>query len=110
MKQPHLNRKLVLESPARVSDGAGGFDEGWVPQGVLWAQVDARSGREQAQPGVLLSSVGYRITVRATPVGSAQRPAPEDRFREGVRVFAITAVREAGPRYLICDATEEAAA
>ena len=45
MSSPRLNRKLVLEAPERVSDGAGGFSEAWVPLGVLWAEIAARTGR-----------------------------------------------------------------
>lgn len=112
MSAPRLNRRLVLEAPARVSDGAGGFVESWAPLGELWAEVRARSGRERAEAGEPVSQVSYRIVVRGAPVGSAQRPAPEQRFRDGARRFAIRAVAEhdAEGRYLVCFADEEVAA
>jgi len=106
---PELNRALVLEAPARVADGAGGFDEGWQVLGTLWARIEARSGRETAQGGAPISRVSHRITVRGAPWGSAARPRPQQRFRDGARTFAIEAVaeRDAAGRYLVCHVVEE---
>ncbi len=112
MKRVHLNRRLVLEAPERVADGAGGYVDGWIVLGEVWAQVTARSGREKQGEGVSVSNVGYRITVRGAPVGASNRPQPDQRFREGARVFRILAVAEQGHdgRYLTCFAEEEVAA
>lgn len=109
MSAPRLNRQLVLEAPDRLADGAGGFVQGWVPLGMIWAEVTSRSGRETAQSGAPVSAMGYRITVRGAPEGSQERPTPRQRFREGNRIFAIDAVAEADPggRYLTCLVTEE---
>jgi len=107
-----LNRRLVLEDAQTVPDGAGGFEETWIPLGALWAHVKAGTGREKAAEFVTLSTVPYRITVRAAPVGAPSRPKPEQRFRDGERVFRIQAVtedEEAGT-YLVCFAREEVAA
>ena len=111
MTPPRLNRRLVLETPERISDGAGGHVQGWVPLGSLWAEVTARTGRERAEVGVPLSSMAVRIVVRGAPVGSAARPRPEQRFRDGERVFLIRAVaeRDPGGRHLVCFADEEVA-
>lgn len=107
-----LNRKLVLEDAQTVPDGAGGFEETWVPLGALWAHVKAGTGREKAAEFVTLSTVPYRITVRASPVGAPSRPKPEQRFRDGERVFRIQAVTEdaAAGTYLVCFAREEVSA
>lgn len=112
MSAPRLTRRLVLEAPVRVSDGAGGFTENWAQLGTLWAQMQARTGRERAEAGAPVSQMRYRIVVRGAPVGSAQRPAPDQRFRDGARLFAIRAVSEhdADGRYLVCFADEEVAA
>jgi len=109
MNAPHLSRQLVLETPDRLSDGAGGYVKGWVPLGVVWAQVTARSGRETAQKGAPVTSASYKITVRSAQIGSDQRPKAQQRFREGDRIFAIEAVVEADAlgRYLTCYAQEE---
>jgi head-tail adaptor len=109
MSAANLTRQLVLEAPDMLSDGAGGFVQGWVPLGVLWADVASRSGRETARSGAPISRMAFRITVRGAPIGNAQRPAAQQRFREGDRIFNIEAVAEVDPegRYLTCFAKEE---
>jgi head-tail adaptor len=107
-----LNRRLVLEEVERVPDGAGGFAEVWVTRGVLWGHVKAGVGREAAADFATLSTVPYRITVRAAPVSAPSRPKPDQRFREGARMFRILAVTEdeGAGTYLVCFAREEVAA
>ncbi len=109
MRAPILNRKLVLEDPQRSADGAGGFSTSWVTQGTLWADIRHGTGREKAAEQLTVSSVPYRITVRAAPVGAPSRPKPEQRFVEGSRIFRILAVTESdvGAQYLVCFAQEE---
>lgn len=109
MNVPRLNRRLVLEAPERIADGSGGFHEGWTQLGVLWAEVTARTGRETAQTGAPISRVGYKIIVRGAPFGALQRPEPEQRFRDGARIYTIQAVaeRDLEGRYLTCFAEEE---
>lgn len=112
MSAPLLTRRLVLEAPLRVPDGAGGAIRSWSALGELWADVQPRSGREHAETGGVVSTMSYRIVVRGAPVGSLQRPAPEQRLRDGARIYLIRAVAEydAAGRYLICFADEEVAA
>jgi head-tail adaptor len=113
MKEIDLSRKLILEEPQRLPDGAGGFSEVWVALGVVWADVRAGAGREREFAGLsTLSTVPYRITVRAAPQDAPSRPRPDQRFREGRRVFRILAVTERDPkgRYLECFAREDVSA
>ncbi len=109
---PLMNRRLTLEAPVRVPDGAGGYTENWVVLGEHWAEVRARTGRERAEVGVPVSAVSYNIVVRAAPYGAASRPLPEQRFREDTRLFVIQAVAERDPegRFLTCFADEEVVA
>lgn len=109
MLRPHLNRKLTLEAPDRTADAAGGFTETWVPLGTLWAEIKSRAGRETAESGAPISRVGFEINVRGAPIGSPERPLPQQRFREGTRIYTIQAVAEYDPlgRYLTCYADEE---
>ncbi|WP_299206619.1 head-tail adaptor protein [uncultured Tateyamaria sp.] len=111
MKLPRLNRRLTLESPSRVSDGAGGFSERWMPLGVLWAELTARTGRETIATGAAVSAVPYSVVVRGAPVGHPERPIADQRFRDGNRVFHIRSVAERDPegRYLVCMTDEEVA-
>ena len=107
----NLNRVLTLEAPAQVADGAGGFQETWTALGALWAEVRPRMGRDREREDVGTARVDYRITVRAMPEGSSQRPQPGQRFREGLRLFRIVAVADQGEtgKYLTCFAREEVA-
>lgn len=113
MKNVKLSRRLVLEEPQRVPDGAGGFTQVWIALGVVWADVRAGSGRERDAAGLsTVSTVPYRITVRGAPYGAPSRPKPEQRFKDGERIFRILAVTERDPHgsYLECYAREEVAA
>lgn len=109
MSAPVLNRKLVLEDAVQLPDGSGGFNETWVELGVLWGEVVAGAGSEKAGEFVTVSNVPYRITVRGAPVGAESRPKPDQRFREGTRLFRIKAVTERDPQahYLTCFTYEE---
>ncbi|SHG40208.1 phage head closure protein [Cognatishimia maritima] len=112
MRQPQLNRRMLLESVTRNSDGAGGFVESWVALGHVWAEVKPRSGGERDREDVGVSRLDVKVTVRAAPVGSSQRPNAGQRFREGSRIYRIMAVTEPdiSGRYLTCLAREEVAA
>ncbi|RME13816.1 MAG: head-tail adaptor protein [Alphaproteobacteria bacterium] len=109
MMRPVLNRKMLLEAPVRVADGAGGFVTTWQVRGELWAELRPGTGREKAAELMTVATVPYRIIVRAAPPGAPSRPEPEQRFRSGSRIFRILAVTEADPgaRYLVCFAQEE---
>lgn len=110
MRRPDFSRRLVLEAPERVADGAGGYTEIWAVRGWLWAEVAPRGvGREV---DARASRLNFRITVRGAPPDAPSRPTPAMRFRDGVRLFRIEAVTEADPsgRYLVCFASEETGA
>jgi head-tail adaptor len=106
MRSALLNRRLVLEAPLRVSDGAGGFRETWGALGQIWAAVRPRgAGREVDQAARLQLS----ILMRAAPQGAQSRPEAGMRFRDGQRLYRIAAVQEHDPsgRFLVCFAREE---
>lgn len=111
MSAPVLSRKLVLEGPNRVADGAGGYSETWEVLGTLWGELSARSGREVPGEAGSVAAGSYRITVRAVPEGQSMRPKAGQRFWSGSRVFRVLAVTERDPeaRYLVCFAQEEVA-
>ncbi len=112
MSMPVLNRKLVLEAPERVADGAGGFEISWMPLGTIWADIRPGSGREREVHSLPRSQVPFVVTLRAAPMGAEGRPKAGQRFREGARIYNIHAVTEAAKsrRYLQARVTEEVAA
>lgn len=111
MSAPHLNRRMILETPQRAADGAGGFTQSWQALGELWVAVAPRTGRDVAAGAAALSHSAHRITLRAAPEGSTMRPRPDQRLREGTRLFLILAVTESDSagRYLTCTTREEVA-
>ena len=110
MRVPHLNRQLILEEAMQTADGAGGFVTVWTALAPLWAEVKPGAGRDPLGEEVVLSAVSSKVTLRAAPMGDVRRPRPDQRFREGARVFQILAVteRDPGGRYLTCFCREEA--
>ena len=104
-----LNRPMMLEEAVTAPDGAGGFTTSWVALGTLWAELRPGAGRELR--GTIAPEVRmlFRVYLRAAPQGSPQRPRPDQRLREGARLFTILAVSEADPAgaYLVCHAQEE---
>ncbi len=109
-RPPVLNRKLILETEERVSDGAGGWTTAWKALGDVWASIDSRYGREFDEGGRQRSRVTHRIFVRGAAFGTPSRPRADQRFREGARAYYIRGVSEADlrGRYLVCWADEEA--
>ena len=106
-----LNRRLVLEAPERVSDGAGGFVETWTALGTLWAEVKPRTGRLTSGETGAVSVNAFQIVTRGAPQGHSNRPGPGQRFVLGARIFRIEAVTEDEPKglYLVCQCQEEVA-
>ena len=109
MSLPHLTRALVLEEERLLPDGAGGHQKLWAMLGTHWAEVQASTGRDPDGEERVLSAVNWRITLRASPAGSELRPRPDQRLREGMRIFTILAVaeRDRAGRYLTCFCREE---
>ena len=108
---PNPNRRLQLQERQRQADGAGGFAESWMTLGTLWGALRPGYGRERAVAAGAVSSVRYRIYVRAAPEGAVSRPRAGQRLVEGGRVFDIEAVAEHGGDglFLVLYAREEVA-
>lgn len=100
---PRPTRRLTLEAPVATPDGAGGFAESWTALGVHWAALSAAYGAETVTGGARTSRLRLRATLRWAPEGDPARPRPEQRFREGERVYEVLAVEEdAERRHVLC--------
>lgn len=101
---PKLSQRLTLEAPVRAADGGGGWQVTWTALGTHWAELRPVGAREGVSGAREMAQVTHRVRVRSAPVGSPRRPHPEQRFRQGERIFAIRGVAEADHRgaYLIC--------
>lgn len=98
-----LNRRLTLEAPDEVADGAGGVVREYEEVATLWAAVEPVAARGAVEAASLGATVTHRITVRHR-AGITTR----HRLRDGARVFRIVAVRERGRRFLDIHADERA--
>ena len=99
-----LNRKFTLEALAASPDGAGGQSEAWTPLGEHFVALSASAGRERDSGGRPSARVTHRCWLRYHDYDDPARPRPDQRFREGSRIYAIRAIAEADDlrRYLVC--------
>ena len=109
MTAPVLNRRFLLEAQDTQPDGQGGFEESWAALGTLWVELRGMTGRDRERETASLGVANFRITVRAAPFGSTERPVAGQRFREGARIFEILSVvdRDVEGRWLTCFCREE---
>jgi SPP1 family predicted phage head-tail adaptor len=97
-----FNRRLVLEAPAEISDGAGGVTRGYDQVAEIWAEVTPVSGHSEIVANRLGANVTHRIVIRAPRALSVQH-----RLVDGGRFFRIVAFRDSADRRLIEIAAEE---
>jgi SPP1 family predicted phage head-tail adaptor len=84
-----LTARLVLERPELTEDGQGGAVTGFVELARVWALVEPRSFAEEEKGPGLVAIVTHHVTIRARgDLGVGQR------FRKGMRVFDILALRD----------------
>lgn len=109
MSLPRLNRAMVLETPVRRQDGAGGHVTEWTAKGSLFVEVKRGAGRQARGEVGALSRHTVRVITRAAAIGASSRPVPGDRFREGSTLYRIDAVAayDRGAHYLTCYTVEE---
>ena len=67
MSAPMLTRRLVLEAPERVADGAGGYTETWVARGTLWAEVVPRGAGREVDAAILVMLIDEVFDAKITP-------------------------------------------
>lgn len=98
-----LKRRLVLEQPTELADGAGGVTRGFAAVATVWANLEWLAGEERWRQDRPEQAGAYRITLRwRAGVTAGQR------FRDGSRIFDIRAAGDpdGARRSLVC-LTEE---
>ena len=101
-----MNHRLTLEEPDETSDGQGGSVTQWVQAGAVWARIEPVSSPTFTDmAGGEKAVVTHRILIRYR-----QGVVAGQRFRKGVRRFAIRLVRDSDEsgRMLTCLCEEEA--
>jgi SPP1 family predicted phage head-tail adaptor len=98
-----LNRRLTLEAPVEVADGAGGVIRTYESVATLWASVTPREARTPLDAEQAGGTITHRIGVRFC-AGITTR----HRLRDGARVFRIIGLRDRDGRgrFLQIDAQE----
>ena len=84
-----LRHRLVLEAPARTSDGAGGAVVQWTPVACMWAEIRPIRQASGVKAEKMAASVTHRITVR-----SGCDVTTSMRFRQGERIFEIDGLQD----------------
>lgn len=88
MRAGELRKRITIEQPSRVADGAGELVPGWTLYGVVWAAVEPLSGSEKIQAQQVNANVNIRVTIRYL---AGVIPAMRARF--GTRTFQIVSVQ-----------------
>jgi SPP1 family predicted phage head-tail adaptor len=101
-----LNRRLVLEEPVIMPDGAGGVIRTYQALTTLWGALVPVSASNVVMADGSGATVTHRITIRTGPEVS-----PRHRFRWGARQFQVVALRDEDGqgRFLQIEAEERTA-
>ncbi len=99
MRAGELRSRLVVESPQRISDGAGGAVTSWLETATIWANVAPTSASEQRSAEQRAEKVTHRITLRYRNDINATM-----RFVGNGRIFNIEAIINEAERdqWLVC--------
>jgi SPP1 family predicted phage head-tail adaptor len=84
-----LNRRLVLEEPVIVPDGAGGVVRTYQTLTTVWAALVPVSASNVVVADGEGVTVTHRITIRGGPEVTTRH-----RFRFGARAFQVVALRD----------------
>ncbi|MFA6266572.1 MAG: phage head closure protein [Pseudolabrys sp.] len=97
-----LNRRLVLQAPANIDDGAGGFTRDFETVAPLWGSVTTLSARAEIAADTLGAALRLRIVIRFRGDVTTRH-----RLLDGAHIYSLIAVRESeGRRFLEIDAEE----
>lgn len=97
-----LDRRLILEAPVEIADGAGGVTRDYQAITTLWAEVTPLAARSDVDADGRGATVTHRIVLRARPDITTRH-----RFREGERVYRIVAFRARDGRGRFLDISAE---
>jgi SPP1 family predicted phage head-tail adaptor len=84
-----LNRRLALESPVEIPDGAGGVTRSFETAATLWAQVAPVSARGDVEAEKLGGAVTHLIRIRKSPDVTTRH-----RLRDGATLYRIVSIRD----------------
>ena len=97
-----FNRRLSLQAPVEIADGAGGVNRTYEQVMELWGEVTPVTSRGNVDADRLGASVTHRIVIRAPRALSTRH-----RFADGPRSYRIVSFRDSDDRRLIEIQAEE---
>jgi len=103
MRAGELRHRLTIESPQRLSDGAGGATVTWAPVASVWAHINPVSAREFTSAEQRAEKVTHTITLRfRNDIDATMRLIGEG------RIFNIEAIINEAERdqWLVCSCVE----
>lgn len=82
-----LNKRVILQTVSRTSNGGGGFTATWADTTTLWARIEELAGREGFEAQQIASHLTHKVTIRyRTSV------IPQQRLKYGTRILKIESV------------------
>lgn len=91
-----LDRRLILQAPSEIDDGAGGVTRGYAAATTLWASVTPLSMRGDSEAERVGAVLRFRIVIRFRSDVTTRH-----RLIDGTHIYRIVAVRENGRRRFI---------
>ncbi|HVT24444.1 MAG TPA: phage head closure protein [Rhizomicrobium sp.] len=88
-----LNQRATIKAQTFVSDGGGGFDDGWSTIATAWVRIEPRSGTQTFGADRNEQQVRHRLTLRRN-----EDIVAGQRVNVGARWFAIESVLDEGPQ------------
>lgn len=88
-----LNQRATIKAQTFVSDGAGGFDDGWSTIATAWVRIEPRSGADVFGPDRNEQQVRHRLTLRRN-----EDIVAGQRVNVGARWFTIESMLDEGPQ------------
>ncbi len=87
-----LNQRATILAKTAVSDGGGGFEDGWSAIATAWVRIEPRSGTQVFGPDRNEQQVRHRLTLRRN-----EDIVAGQRVNVGARWFTIESVLDEGP-------------
>jgi SPP1 family predicted phage head-tail adaptor len=91
MKIGQMRHRITFEKMVKVDDGYLGSTVTWHPVCVVWASVEALSGREYFYAGQIKAEVTHRVTIRYN-----SKISTEMRINHGGKILMIESIIEKG--------------
>lgn len=95
MSVGEFRKRIIIQTPTRVSDSQGGAAQTWSTFATVWAKIEPRSASQGYKGQALYQDTTHVITVRQPPVLALTTAM---RILYGARLFQIHGFINEGER------------